>query len=216
MQDDSTYLVFGMTLSGNCHKVKTILELTEKQYTWIETDTREQATRTDEFRAMNPNGEVPLLRLPDGRFLPESNAILFYLAQNTPYWPGESPNDQDQDFQRAQVMRWMFFEQYSHEPYIAVNRARLALFKDTTPDDSAVQSRNAKGRKTLGVMNQHLGENDYFAAGRATIADIALFAYTHVAHEGGFDLNEFPNIQAWLKRLYDLQGFTAMPPAASL
>ena len=208
MTNTNIFTVYGMTLSGNCHKIKTILELTKKEYTWIETDTRQKATHSAEFRAKNPNGEVPLLQLPDGRCLPESNAILFYLAQHTPYWPTETADE----FDRAGVMRWMFFEQYSHEPYIAVNRARLALFRDATPEDPAVRSRHTKGVKTLGVMNDHLATHDFFAAARVTIADISLFAYTHVAHEGGFDLNEFPKVQAWLKRLYD-HGFAAMPPA---
>ncbi|MEQ9364971.1 MAG: glutathione S-transferase family protein [Leptospirales bacterium] len=209
MAGANAYTVYGMSLSGNCHKVKTILELTKQTYTWIETDPRVQATRSAEFLAKNPNGEVPLLQLPDGRCLPESNAILFYLAQRTPYWPGENADE----FDRAAVMRWMFFEQYSHEPYIAVNRARLALFRDAVPEDPAVRSRHTKGTRTLGVMNDHLAVNEFFAAARVSIADIALFAYTHVAHEGGFDLTEFPNIQDWLKRLYD-RGFTAMPAAS--
>lgn len=205
MDNNESFTVYGMTLSGNCHKVKLILDLTGKPYQWIETDIREQATRTDDFRAMNPNGEVPLLQLPDGRFLPESNAILFYLATNTPYLPAD-------DFERAQALRWMFFEQYSHEPYIAVNRARLSVFKTATPDDPEIQARHTKGIKTLGVMNDHLQRNEFFAGQRVTIADIALFAYTHVAHEGRFDLNEFPTIQTWLQRLFD-DGFTAMPAA---
>ncbi|MCR9142131.1 MAG: glutathione S-transferase family protein [bacterium] len=204
--NNEKYTVYGMALSGNCHKVKTILDLSKASYSWIDTDTRVQATRTPEYRAKNPNGEVPLLELPDGRFLPESNAILFYLSQDTPYWPAN-----DDAYAQAQVMRWMFFEQYSHEPYIAVNRARLAIFKTERPDDAAVRSRHEKGRKTLGVMNEHLRDNDFFATKNISIADIALFAYTHVAHEGGFDLNEFSEVQAWLERLLD-HGFSKMPP----
>ena len=202
---DEKYTVYGMTLSGNCHKVKLILDLTGRPYEWIETDTRHKATRTPEFQAMNPNGEVPLLRFPDGRLLPESNAILYYLSNGTAYWPPDT-------FEQAQTLRWMFFEQYSHEPYIAVNRARLTVFKDAAPEDPAVQQRHTKGMRTLGVMNDHLSRQEFFVAGRVTIADIALFAYTHVAHEGGFDLAVFPEIQAWLRRLFD-RGLTAMPPA---
>ena len=203
----SEYTVYGMSLSGNCHKVKQILELSGKAYRWIETDTREKATRTPEFQAKNPNGEVPLLELPDGRLLPESNAILYFLAQGTAYWPADADA-----FAQAQILRWMFFEQYSHEPYIAVNRARLSIFKSESPADAGFQQRLEKGNKTLGVMDRHLAQQTFFAGDQISIADISLFAYTHVAHEGGFDLAQFPAVRAWLARLRE-HGFIDMPPA---
>ncbi len=194
-----------MILSGNCHKVKLILDLTKQPYEWVETDTRKQATRTEEFRQMNANTQVPLLQLPSGDYLPESNAILFYLAQGSSYWPEDS-------LTRARILQWMFFEQYSHEPYIAVNRARLSVFKDSNSDDPDVKKRHEKGLKTLYVMNEHLKQQSFFGHEYASIADIALFAYTHVAHEGGFDLTDFQMIEKWLSRCYD-HGFEAMPVA---
>ena len=190
------YRVHGMSVSGNCHKVKVILELTGQAYEWIEIDSAHGGTRTPEFRALNPNGKVPVLEFDDGRALPESNAILFYLAEGTRWLPEER-------FARAQVLQWMFFEQYSHEPYIAVARFIELFLPQDHPRRAELPKLLARGRDALGVMERHLVGSEFFAGAAPTIADLALHAYTHCAADGGFDLAEFPNVTAWLQRLDD-------------
>lgn len=189
-----TYRVHGMSVSGNCHKVRQILELTNQSYEWIEIDSAHGGTRTPEFLALNPNGKVPVLELPDGRILSESNAILCYLAEGTPYLPEDR-------FEKAQAMQWLFFEQYSHEPYIAVTRfIELFLAKDH-PRRAELPALIERGRQALAVMDKHVSSRDFFVGNSPAIADIALHAYTHCAADGGFDLDEFPKVQAWLRRL---------------
>jgi glutathione S-transferase len=167
-------------------------------YERIEMDILKGETRTPEYLALNPNGRIPLLVLEDGRSLAESNAILFYLAQGSAYWP-EDP------FARAQVLQWMFFEQYSHEPYIAT--VRFWTFAGELDAHAAeLPERRRRGEAALDVMEGHLAKNDFFAAGRYSIADIALYAYTHVAHEGGYDLSGRPNLVAWLARVAGQRG----------
>lgn len=186
--------VFGMSASGNCHKVKLLLEQLECPYQWQEVDIMTGATRTQDFLAMNPNGRVPLLELADGEYLPESNAILCYLADGTLLWPAEK-------LQHAQVLQWLFFEQYSHEPYIAVAR----FIRKFLPADHARQTElprlHERGNQALAVMETHLANRTYFVGERYSIADIALFAYTHCAADGGFDLNAYPAVTAWLQRV---------------
>ena len=186
--------VFGMSASGNCHKVKLLLEQLERPYQWQEVDIMTGATRTQNFLAMNPNGRVPLLELADGEYLPESNAILCYLADGTLLWPAEK-------LQHAQVLQWLFFEQYSHEPYIAVAR----FIRKFLPADHARQTElprlHERGNQALAVMETHLANRRYFVGERYSIADIALFAYTHCAADGGFDLNAYPAVTAWLQRV---------------
>ena len=186
--------VFGMSASGNCHKVKLLLEQLERPYQWQEVDIMTGTTRTQDFLAMNPNGRVPLLELADGEYLPESNAILCYLADGTLLWPAEK-------LQHAQVLQWLFFEQYSHEPYIAVAR----FIRKFLPADHARQTElprlHERGNQALAVMETHLANRTYFVGERYSIADIALFAYTHCAADGGFDLNAYPVVTAWLQRV---------------
>jgi glutathione S-transferase len=143
---------------------------------------------------MNPNGRIPLLRLEDGRYLSESDAILFYFAEGTPLLPEDR-------FMKADVLRWMFFEQYSHEPYVAVARAWVHVFGITPERAARLQEKMDGGYAALGVMEGHLATRSWFVGERYTIADIALYAYTHVAHEGGFDLARFPSVQRWLERV---------------
>ena len=162
-------------------------------------------TRTPAFLAMNPNGKVPVLQIDNHTFLPESNAILGYLADGTDLWPGDR-------LQRAQVLQWLFFEQYTHEPAIAVARYIRAFLKQ--PDDSRLPALITRGHAALTVMEQHLARQPFFAAGRFSIADIALFAYTHKADEGGFDLAAYPAVQAWLARCRAVPGVTDMPSPA--
>lgn len=181
--------------SGNAYKVRLMLHKQALPYTRIEMDIGTGATRTAEFLALNPDGRVPLLVLDDGTKLPESNAILAYLAKGTDLLP-----DNAGDF--AQVLRWLFWEQYSHEPNIATVRYWITHKVEMTAyRESAMADKRARGIAALGVMETHLAANDFFAAGRFTIADIALYAYTHVAEEGGFDLGPHPALRAWLARV---------------
>ena len=194
--------VYGTSTSGNCHKVRLLLDILRIPYRWHEIDVLKGETRTPEFMRMNPNGQVPLLQIDERTFLPESNAILCYLADGTNLWPGDR-------LMRAQALQWMFFEQYSHEPYIAVARFVRALLK--RPDDPRLPDLHKRGYQALGVMEQHLARRAFFAGAQFSIADIALFAYTHKADEGGFDLAPYPAVRAWLTRCLDHPGMSAMP-----
>jgi len=186
--------VYGMAESGNCYKVKLALEQLQLPYRWVEVSTTQGETRSAEFLARNPNGQVPTLELEDGGFLPESGAILHYLAEGTPLLPAERLG-------RARVLQWMFFEQYSHEPCIAVPLAIVRHQPPDSPRHAELPRLQERGRKALAVMEQHLGQEPFFAAGRYTIADIALYAYTHCAADGGFDLGAYPAVRAWLERV---------------
>jgi glutathione S-transferase len=195
--------VYGLRASGNCYKVQVLLDLLGRPYRWIDTDSAAGATRTPEFLALNPNGKVPLLVLSDGRRLAESNAILCYLADGTPYLPADA-------WQRARTLQWLFFEQYSHEPCIAVAR----FVRRWLPADHARQAEVPglieRGTRALDVMETHLANEDYFSGGAFGVADIALFAYTHCAADGGFDLSRWPLIGAWLARVRARPGFSPM------
>ena len=188
------YKVYGDIRSGNCYKIKLLMSLLDIDHEWITIDVVKGEARTDSFKRKNPNAKVPTMEFDDGSFLTESNAILNFLADGTPYLP-EDP------LLRAQVLQWQFFEQYSHEPYIAVARF-IAKFLGM-PDDRKDQyeAKQAGGHKALAVMEQHLEATDYFVGERYTIADISLYAYTHVAHEGGFDLAGYPAVRAWIDRI---------------
>jgi len=168
-----------MASSGNCHKVKMALEHLRLPYQWREVDTLSNETKTPSFLAMNPNGQVPVLEIDDRSYLPESNAILCFLGEGTPLVPADR-------LLRARVLQWMFFEQYSHEPAIAVARFIRAFLKQ--PEHPRLPDLEQRGYSALGVMDRHLAEHEYFAADALTIADLALFAYTHKADEAGFDL----------------------------
>ncbi len=189
-------ILYDNQTSGNAYKARLILHKRDLPYTRIEMDTDSGATRTPEFLKLNPDGRIPLLVLDDGTKLPESNAILAFLAKGTDLLPENAP-----DF--AQVLRWLFWEQYSHEPNIATVRYWITHKVEMTPYRKlAIEDKRARGVAALGVMQAHLAANDFFAAGRFTIADIALYAYTHVAEEGGgFDLAPYPAIRAWLARV---------------
>lgn len=197
--------VYGSAASGNCHKVKLALDLLHIPYRWHEVDVVKGETRTPQFLAMNANGKVPLLQIDDHSWLPESNAILCYLADGSELWPGDR-------LQRAQVLQWMFFEQYSHEPYIAVARYIVRFLKQ--PDSERLPALRKRGHEALAVMEQHLSRQPFLAAGRFSIADIALFGYTHKAADGGFDLAAYPAITAWLARCRAVPGVTDMPDPA--
>ncbi|MBW2423293.1 MAG: glutathione S-transferase family protein [Deltaproteobacteria bacterium] len=193
--------------SGNGYKVRLLLAQLGLDYAWTDLDIMHGASRTPEFLRLNPNGRIPLLLLEDGRTLAESNAILFHLARDTALLP-EDP------FEQARVLQWMFFEQYSHEPYIAV--LRHWHFAGTLDDHRhELEDRRARGEAALDVMETHLEEHAFFVGGRYSIADIALYAYTHVAEEGGFDLSSRSILRAWLERVAAQSGhvsITELPP----
>ncbi len=193
------------TGSGNGHKVRMLLSHLGISYELVEHDILTGETRTPEFLARNPNGKIPVLETDDGRFLPESDAILWYLAEGTDFLP-------DDPWERAQVLRWMFFEQYSHEPYIAVARFWLHFVDMTPAQREQLAEKQERGYQALDVMEAHLKDNDYFAGGAYSIADIALYGYTHVAGEGGFDLARYPAVGAWLGRVAAQPGHIAMEP----
>ena len=185
-----------MHVSGNCYKVRLAAQQLGIALTLKDYGLHEGTTRKPEFLAKNPNGRVPLLELDDGRLLPESDAILWYLAEGTHL----SPSDR---WGRAEALQWMFFEQYSHEPYIAVARYWLAFAprEELEKKRHLVPEWHAKGNAALGVMESHLAKHDWFAGGRYSIADIALYGYTHSAADGGFDLAAYPAVTSWLKRV---------------
>lgn len=197
------YRLYDFPGSGNGYKVRLLLGLLDIPYEYIEKDIMTGETRTPEFLAMNPDGRIPLLALESGDYLPESDAILYYLAEGTPYWP-------DDRLDRARVLQWMFFEQYSHEPSVAVARFIVHFLPEDHPRHADLPALREKGHAALQVMENHLGQHDWMAAGRATVADIALFAYTHVAEEGGISLAEYTAIRGWMARLKELPGFVVM------
>ncbi len=180
--------------SGNGYKIRLLLTQLEIPFELVEMDIQQGETRTADFLKKNPNGRIPVAELDDGRFLFESGAILCYFAEGTPFLPEDR-------WERAQVLQWMFFEQYSHEPYVAVARAWLHVFGLDEERKRQLPQKQKLGYDALGVMEQQLAKHPYFVAGRYTIADIALYAYTHVADEGGFDLGRYPALRAWLERV---------------
>ena len=187
--------LYDSAISGNAYKVRLLLHHLDIPFARIEMNVDDGSTRTPEFLKVNPNGKVPALQFPDGRVLFESNAILFYLAQGTPYWPTDR-------WAQGQAMQWMCFEQYSHEPTIAVVRHWVAHLGKTRANEPQLAAKIAGGERALAVMEGHLTAHRWFAGDAYSTADIALYAYTHVAEEGGaFDLNRYPAIQDWLKRV---------------
>jgi len=179
--------------SGNGYKVRLVLAQLAIPYERVELDIERGETRTPEFLAKNPNGRIPVLEYAPGRFLAESNAIAFYLADGTPLLP-------DDRLGRAEVLQWMFFEQYSHEPYIATSRHWILTGK-AAERRALLDAKREPGYAALGVMERRLRDRAFFVGERYSIADVALYAYTHVAHEGGFDLGGFPRVREWLARV---------------
>jgi glutathione S-transferase len=180
--------------SGNGYKVRLLLAQLRQRYRFVELDIMAGATRTPEFLARNPNGRIPTLELDDGTYLAESNAILWYLAKDSPFAPPVH-------LAQTQVLQWMFFEQYSHEPYVATPRFILKHLPPDSPRRSELPDRLARGRAALGVMETHLSRHQFFVGDRYSIADIALYAYTHMAEEAQLELGPFPAVRAWLGRV---------------
>jgi len=186
--------VYGDILSGNCYKIKLLLHMLDIQHDWIHVDIMNAETHTDEFKAINPNAKIPALVLEDGQCLWESNAILNYLAEGSAFLPSKK-------FARSQVLQWQFFEQYSHEPYVAVARY-LKLYLNLPQERLDEFEQKKQGAyKALSVMEKHLLKHSYFAADMFTIADISLYAYTHVAADGDIDLSQYPAINEWMQRI---------------
>ena len=180
--------------SGNGYKVRLLLTQLGIPFERVQVDILKGETRTSEFLALNPNGRIPALQLTTGEILPESNAILYYLSEGTPFLPAMRS-------ERAQVLQWMCFEQYSHEPNIATSRFWLHYTEITAEKRAALKEKNRLGYAALDVMERHLTGRTFFVAECYTIADIALYAYTHVASEGDFDLTRYAAINAWLARV---------------
>jgi glutathione S-transferase len=182
--------------SGNGYKVRLLLKQLHIPFEYIEKDILTGETRKPDFLAKNPNGRIPLLELEDGTFLPESNAIMWYLAEGTQFVL-------ETRLERAQALQWMFFEQYSHEPYVAVARSILLHTPEDHPRRAELPKLMERGKAALSVMDQHLERRRFFAAERYSIADIALYAYTHMAHQGAFDLSLYPHVRSWLSRVQE-------------
>ena len=188
----SAYRFYGDKKSGNCLKVLWTAQLLAVPFQWIEIDVTRNETRTDEFLRLNPAGQVPTAILPDGRALAQSNAIILHLAEGSDLIPADS-------YERAKMFEWLFWEQYSHEPAIAVRRFKKLYLNQ--PDDEIDPALMQKGRRALGVMELALLGRDFLAGGALSLADISLVAYTRLAHEGGFDLAEFPQVLHWVGRV---------------
>ena len=186
--------LYGMEDSGNCYKACLILAHLGRPYEWVSVNSMAGETKTEEFLRMNPNGRVPVLELAPGRYLSESNAILFHLAEGSGYLPSDP-------YERAQTLAWMFFEQNNHETSIATTRFWVFLAREPEKFAAQIEARRGPGYAALDTMERHLDGRDWFAADRLTIADFALYAYTHVADEGGFSLESYPRIRAWLDRV---------------
>ncbi len=192
--------------SGNGYKIRLLLSWLDIDYDYRHIDIFNDASRTPEFLARNPIGRIPTLVQDDGDALGESGAILYYLAEGTPFWP-------DERRARADVLKWMFFEQYSHEPFIAVLRSWSRHGEMTDEKRAQWADKEARGYQALDVMEQHLSAHTFLVGDTPTIADIALFAYTHVAHQGGFDLSGYPGINAWIARIEALPNHVSITAA---
>ncbi|WP_166372919.1 glutathione S-transferase family protein [Psychromonas sp. SA13A] len=193
-------IIYGDSLSGNCYKIKLLCSLLNIEHQWIEVNIMAGETRTSEFLAINPNAKIPLLITKQKQPLAESNAILYYLAQDSQLFPQSV-------LQQSLCLQWMFFEQYSHEPYIAVARFINKYLGSPADRLQELESKKEGGNRALAVMEIQLQKTPYLLGDEMSIADISLFAYTHVAYEGGFDLNEFPAILAWISRIEHQKDF---------
>tara|TARA_R110000772_G_scaffold40397_3_gene94622 strand:+ start:665 stop:1336 length:672 start_codon:yes stop_codon:yes gene_type:complete len=207
--NDGTAMANKLTLhddpiSGNGYKVRLLLAFLGIDYDYVRYDILKAETRTKAFlKRLNPNGRIPVLELEDGTPLAESNAILCYLADGTVWWPSNR-------LHRARTLQWMFFEQYSHEPNVATLRFWNHLPALTPAQETARDGKFTQGCAALSLMNTHLAQNPWFVGEMPTVADIAFYAYTHVAHEGGFNMAPYAAIAAWLKRVEALPGYVGM------
>ncbi len=195
------FTLYSMQLSANSYKARLMLSLLGQDFQLVEINALAGENRTPDYLKLNPAGQVPILMLADGRSLPESGAIMHYLADGTAYLP-------DERFARAEVLRWMFFEQHSHDPFIGQARFWLHLQKGGRAlKQNLLEEWEDRGYDALRVMDTHLNGRSFLACDHPTIADIALYANTHLAHEGGFDLAPFQNVRIWLQRISRVPGF---------
>jgi len=188
--DNAALTIYGDSISGNCLKVKFVADWLGLPYDWVEVSVVDRETRTPEFLALNPAGQVPVARFAGNGVLAQSNAIILHLAENSALVPRDA-------FDRALMFQWLFWEQYSHEPVIAVRRFQKLYLKK--PEAEIDPSLLPRGEKLLAQMAAHLAERDYFVGARMTLADIALVAYTRLAHQGGFTLP--PRVADWVRRV---------------
>jgi glutathione S-transferase len=195
--------LYGMAVSGNCWKAAQILRLTGHAFEPIEIDANAGATRTPAFLAINPSGKIPVVVLDDGTAITESNAILAHFAEGTDWLPPPG-------LARTRVFEWLFFEQYSHEPAIAVARNLVAYLRQAEQQAPRLAQCMANGARALDVMQARLAAHDWLTDQGPTIADLALFAYTHVADEGGFELARWPGVAAWVARMRGLPGLVPL------
>ena len=195
--------IYGDVRSGNCYKVKLVAEQTQQPYHWVDVDIMQGDTTTPQFKRINPAGKIPVLVCPDGKVLAESNAIMWYLAQDSNLIPSGQ-------FEQAQALQWMFFEQYMHEPYIATARFIKVYLGDPESKKDELAVKTERGYLALDVMEQHLTAAPFFVGDAYSIADIALFAYTHVAEEGGFSLKHYPHVRSWIGRVKAQQHFVGL------
>lgn len=197
------YRLYDFLPSGNAYKVRLLLHQLSIPFERIEINILQKEAKTPEFLTINSNGRIPVLKIAEDQYLAESNAILFYLSQNTDFFPVDP-------WHQAQVMQWLFFEQYSHEPNIATARYWISILKQPEKYAEALVQKQKAGYAALGVMEKHLNQHPFFVGDKYSIADIALYAYTHVAHEGNFDLSLYPQICAWLKRVENQPNYLAI------
>jgi glutathione S-transferase len=198
-----TLRLYDFLPSGNGYKIRLLLTQLGMPFDRVEVDILKGETRTPEFLSKNPNGKIPVLEIESGKYLAESNAILIYLSEGTEFLPYDR-------FLRAQVLQWLFFEQYSHEPFIGTSRFWISILDKAKEYQEKLQEKREPGYAALYVMEHHLASRTFLVAERYTIADIALFAYTNVADEGGFDLTRFPAIQAWIERVKSQSGYISI------
>ena len=203
---EADYTLFGDSRSGNCYKAAWILNLTGRRYNWVEVDVMSGNTRTPEFLVRNPNGRVPTLQVPDGQYLAESNAMLLHLSEGSVYLPADAMT-------RARVYQWLFFEQYSHEPFVAVVRFIVKFLGEEEEQAGRLVELRRRGAEALAVMDHTLSDQQFLTGDEFTVADIALYAYTHVAEDGGFDLLQWPAVCSWLRRVEAVSGYLPMKEA---
>lgn len=198
--------LYGMSSSGNCYKLQLLMAQLDRAHVWEEVDITRGENLSPEFLALNDRGKVPVLQLQDGRTLSESNAILHFLAQDSELLPTDP-------WELSKTLQWLFFEQYSHEPYIAVSRFVKRFLAPDHPRQLQLAALKPFGDEALAAMERHLARLPWFGGQRYTIADIGLFAYTHVADEGGFNLDLYPRVREWLLRVAAQPGFVPMRDA---
>lgn len=186
--------LYDFLLSGNCYKIRLLMAQLAISYERVELDFVQQENRTPKFLKKNPQGRVPVLEIESGEFLLESNAIMFYLSKGTQLFP-------DDHLEQSKVMQWLFFEQYSLMPYLAPCRYWMRILNKADEFRDVIAEKHKSGYAALAVMEQHLQAHRFFVGNNYTIADIGLFAYVHVAHEGGYNMTRFPTIQAWIERV---------------